>query len=167
MLSSMKMILEEAAENAECEDGAFVDMGFERLSATVKKETITSVINKYTYKTMETNLNKTEPIENEFTYEDAWELLGEKGLSLGEKLNVRIAFAKWAQKLNSDVDIEFDSNYNIYYSKKIKGFYFKTKNEAKIFNLLVEMNENVEHKKIIQAMSVVFKLLDIDSNLSF
>lgn len=40
-----KQLLELAAENAECEEGAIVDLGFEIISASINKDSILNTIN--------------------------------------------------------------------------------------------------------------------------
>ena len=45
MKEACRQTLELAAENAECEDGAIIDLGFEIIAASVNKQSILDTIN--------------------------------------------------------------------------------------------------------------------------
>ena len=66
-----------------------------------------------------------------------------------------------------DENIEHDHKHNTYSSKKKKGYGFSKEEEVKFFNALLDFSPNSDTEKIIQVMSIVMKLLDVESEWSF
>jgi len=97
-------------------------------------------------------------------WDEAYGLLKEKGFSLGEIINIRNAFAEWGKTF--DKDIKHDHKYNYFSSEKAKGYAFH-KEEAKFFNALIDFSPNSNKEKLIQVMSIVMKLLNIESVWTF
>lgn len=104
-------------------------------------------------------------VSSSFNYEAAWKLLEEKGLNFGERLKIRKAFSDWGKGF--DENIEHDHKHNTYSSKKKKGYGFSKEEEVKFFNALLDFSPNSDTEKIIQVMSIVMKLLDIESECAF
>lgn len=104
-------------------------------------------------------------VRSSFNYEAAWKLLEEKGLNVGERMKIRKAFSDWGKKF--DENIEHDHKHNTYSSKKKKGYGFSKEEEVKFFNALLDFSPNSDTEKIIQVMSIVMKLLDVESEWSF
>lgn len=98
-------------------------------------------------------------------YEAAFKLLQEKGINFREIINIRKAFADWGKEF--DENIEYNHKQNTYSSKKGKGYCFSKEEEVKFFNALIDFSSNSDPEKIIQVMSIVMKLLDIESEWSF
>lgn len=104
-------------------------------------------------------------VSSSFNYEAAWKLLEEKGLNFGERMKIRKAFSDWSKGF--DENIEHDHKHNTYSSKKKKGYGFSKEEEVKFFNALLDFSPNSDTEKIIQVMSIVMKLLDVESEWSF
>ena len=90
-----------------------------------------------------------------------WKLMGEKGLTLGERMQVRKAISDWAYQSNPN--IEHDHKYNTFTNKQVKGYCFETEAEAEFAGALVKFIPNADTEKLIQVMSMILKLFDIES----
>ena len=90
-----------------------------------------------------------------------WKLMGEKGLTLGERMQVRKAISDWAYQSNPNV--EYDHKHNVYRNKQVTGYCFDRKEEAEFIGALVKFIPNADKEKLIQVMSMILKLFDVES----
>ena len=91
--------------------------------------------------------------------------MGEKGLTLGERMQVRKAISDWAYQSNPN--IEHYHKYNTYTNKQVKGYCFEREEEAEFIGALVKFFPNVDTEKLIQVMSMMLKLFDVESAWTF
>ena len=94
-----------------------------------------------------------------------WKLMGEKGLTLGERMQVRKAISDWAYQSNPN--IEHDHKHNTYTNKQVKGYCFEMEEEAEFIGALVKFIPNADTEKLIQVMSMMLKLFDVKSALTW
>lgn len=94
-----------------------------------------------------------------------WKLMGEKGLTLGERMQVRKAISDWAYQSNPN--IEHDHKHNIYTNKQVKGYCFEREEEAEFIGALVKFIPNADTEKLIQVMSMMLKLFNVESAWTF
>ncbi len=90
-----------------------------------------------------------------------WKLMGAKGLTLDERMQVRKAISDWAYQSNPN--IEHDHKHNTYTNKQVKGYCFEREEEAKFIGALVKFIPNADTEKLIQVMSMMLKLFDVES----
>lgn len=107
--------------------------------------------------------NTTEKI-NETAHDEAFKMLIEKGFSFQDRMKIRKAFSDWGKGF--DDTIERSHKHDCYTTKK-SHYGFHTEQEAKFFNSLKDLSPEANDEKIIQVMSIVTKLLDIESSYSF
>ena len=90
----------------------------------------------------------------------AWKLMSEKGLTLGERLQVRRAISDWAYQSNPNIE---KGNDNTYTNKTVKGYRFEREEEAEFIGALVKFIPNADTEKLVQVMSMMLKLFDVES----
>jgi len=90
-----------------------------------------------------------------------WKLMGKKGLTTGERIQVRKAISDWAYQTNPNV--EYDHKHNVYRNKQVAGYYFDREEEAEFIGALAKFIPNADKEKLIQVMSMMLKLFDVES----
>ena len=90
-----------------------------------------------------------------------WKMMEDKGLTLSERIQIRKVISEWSQQNNPD--IIRDNKDNLYSHKNVKGYCFETEEEAEFIGAMVKFIPNADIEKIIQVMSMVLKLFDIES----
>lgn len=105
-------------------------------------------------------------------HDDAMKLLTEKGLTFGEKLKIRKCFMLWAQEF--DKDIQFVPNgkghdKDFYKSKleQLNRYSYYKEEEVKVVNALHKLAPLASEEKLVEVLSLITKLLDVDSEYKF
>jgi hypothetical protein len=94
-------------------------------------------------------------------YNIIWKLMEEKGLTFGERMQVRKVIADWAYQFNPN--IEHNHKNNTYTNKQVKNYSFEREDEAEFIGALVKFIPNADTEKLIQVMSMILKLFDVES----
>lgn len=110
-------------------------------------------------------IGQSEKVEINTKYENAMTQLKSNGFTLTEQLNIRNAITKWGAQFDDNIHHDTKSNY--YSSKKIRNYAFVTEKEAKFANALVDFAPDANQEKLLVAMGIVAKLLDIESDYVF
>ncbi len=100
-------------------------------------------------------------------HDKAWKLLEEKGLSLGERINVRTTFADAFRDDFPFIDVEHNKKEVMYKSKlnQISMMGFETEKEANLANSMVlAMDDKFEINEFMYQFKMVLRLLQIESN---
>ena len=95
----------------------------------------------------------------------AFKLMDEKGLTVSERMFIRNSIADWARSFNPD--IKHDHKYNTFSHKLVKGYCFNKEEEAELIGALVKFIPNANPEKLIEVMSMLMKLFDIDSEYTW
>lgn len=109
--------------------------------------------------------------QEEKLFNEAWDLMTEKGLTLAEKLKVRNAIANWADSFPKNVEQKHyrggNSEREIYYVSKypkLSLYGFKTAQECILLNSLHELSPETNKDKLIDVLKVAVTLLGVDSD---
>lgn len=95
-------------------------------------------------------------------FEQAWKFLEEKGLSIGEKMNVRNAFYKAAKQLSNVTKKD-----NYFENREISGFVFSTEKEAEFVEHLFKYLSDFDTSKIMDVLKIINSLSGIKSDWKF
>ena len=97
--------------------------------------------------------------------EIVWKLMGEKGLTLGDRIQIRNAISDWARLSNPT--IEYDHKFGVYKNTQVKGYHFNREEDAEFIGALVKFIPNADTEKLLQVMSMMLKLFDVNSVLAW
>jgi len=106
------------------------------------------------------------------THDKAWNLLDEKGLTLGEKMMVRSAFVEWSGYKDENPFIErtYKKGEIEYYHSThdlIKHFMFKTKEEVVLANAIyLNMNEMCGNNEFRDMFKYTCRIIGLSSDWS-
>lgn len=110
-------------------------------------------------------------IERNERYESAFKLLAEKGLTLGERMKVRNAFAEWGESFPRNVETRrprgSEEKYYISTIPALANIGFGTEREVEFFNALYELSPESDKQKLLTVLGIVTKLLGVESDYSF
>lgn len=111
--------------------------------------------------------------ENKELHDKAWNLLEEKGLSLGERIKVRAAFVDWSGYreeypfIVANTKKRFNKDEFQYYHseiKAIKNYNFLNRNEVILANAIYEnVKEDFNPNVFIQQLKFTFRILGVKS----
>lgn len=103
-------------------------------------------------------------------HDKAWNLLDEKGLTLGEKMMVRSSFVEWSGYKNENPFIEktYKKGEVEYYHSThdlIKRFMFKTEKEVVLANAIyLNMNEICSPNEFIEMFKYTCRIIGLNSD---
>lgn len=106
--------------------------------------------------------------KSEELHDKAWQLLEDKGLTIGEKMMVRSHFASAYKDEYPFISVKHEKgNIKYYFSdiKEINNFMFETEKEVILANAIYE---NVKYKfnvnEFIQMLKFTFRILNVKSS---
>lgn len=104
---------------------------------------------------------------NKELHDKAWNLLEEKGLTLGEKIMIRSHFSSAYKEEYPFISIKYEKgNIKYYFStiEEISNLAFETEKEVILANAIYEnMKEDFNNNDFVQTIKYVFRLINIKS----
>ena len=112
-------------------------------------------------------------MEKQEIHDKAWNLLGDKGLKLGDKMMVRAAFVTWSGYkeeypfIQSYWDLDKENEYFHSTYEMIKSYIFKTKEEVILANAIyLNMNEINGTNEFTQMFKFTCRVIGLNSDWS-
>jgi hypothetical protein len=109
-------------------------------------------------------MSEVDVVITETPMEKAWELMRRHNLDFSQRIEIRTAISEWAREFNPDVT---KNTFNTWTNKTVPSWGFERESEAEFIGALVKFMPNADPEKLLQVMSMMLKLFDVDSAWSW